>query len=171
MALSRIVSMWSRMVPVDTIPLFSQASSGVDAQKANAAVFVYCKCSLLKQMRRWRLARRAKCRLLQSFSTVVKRFTINYSLTSYSKAVYPNICRYLGGRYGLLFWPPSLTGCEKCGLATSYTVGHLRFIRYWLYPARSRRFQASQVAHSNFRTPRTFERAHYKPVATFSERV
>ncbi len=39
---------------------FSQAPSGAYARKANAAVFAYAKCSLTKQMRRWRLARRAK---------------------------------------------------------------------------------------------------------------
>jgi len=43
--------------------LFSQASSGADAKKVSAAVFEYCKRDFLKQMCRWRLARRAKRRL------------------------------------------------------------------------------------------------------------
>jgi len=43
-------------------PHISRVSSGAAARKANAAVFIYAKRSLTKQMRRWECARRVNRR-------------------------------------------------------------------------------------------------------------
>jgi len=43
-------------------PHISRVSSGAAARKASAAVFIYAKRSLTKQMRRWRRARRVNRR-------------------------------------------------------------------------------------------------------------